>query len=608
MIKEERESCFMEEKWVVSAKRADFAEIGKKFQIDPVIARIIRNRDVIGDEAVREYLYGDLTSLHDPLLLKGCREAAEILSEKIRQKKRIRIIGDYDIDGVNATYILLKGLRRAGAEVDCEIPDRMKDGFGVNSSLIALAIEEGIDTVITCDNGISALEPVRFAKENHMTVIVTDHHEPSYQTEEDASGEGPEGTARRYILPEADVIVDPKQPGCPYPEKGICGAVVAWKVMMALYALCGIPEKEAMVFLPYAAFATVGDVMDLKGENRIIVRHGLKALSSTDNTGLKALISLCGLEGQALTAYHIGFVLGPCINASGRLETARHALALLLAENMREALPLAQKLKDLNDARKKMTADGVEEACRLIEGSDLKQDRVLVVYLKDCHESVAGIIAGRLRERYYRPVFVVTKGENCAKGSARSIEGYSMFDEMVKVQDVFLKFGGHPMAAGFSLEEEKIGEMRRRLNLNCTLDDAELTPKVVIDVPMPVSYVTEGLIRQLSVLEPFGKGNEKPLFAQKDLRVLSARILGKNRNTVKMTVCDSTGCEMEAMYYGEADRFLDEMAERYGVQEKQRLLAGMTGRVTLSMVYYPQINSYMGRNTLQAVIKNYRFG
>ncbi len=629
----------MKEKWMVAAKRADFKAIGQRFGIDQVTARIIRNRGVVGEEAVAVYLQGGLESLNDPAALKGCTEAVRLLQEKIRQGKKIRIIGDYDIDGVNATYILFKALIRCGANADYEIPDRMKDGFGLNIKLVRLAYEEGVDTILTCDNGIAAIEQIAYAKEHGMTVIVTDHHEPYFDvSEKERSGTDPAGAEQKtndagqektgsdfadaahkagcggkadrrvYLLPDADVIVNPKQPGCAYPYKKLCGAAVAWKLVFVLYQAMGIPREEALEFLEFAAIATVGDVMDLDGENRIIVREGLKRLQTTENPGLRALIAASGLMDSRITAYHIGFVLGPCINASGRLDTAKRSLRLLLADGQKEAAELAAALKELNDERRQMTQDGIKKACIQIESTSLARDRVLVVYLPDCHESVAGIIAGKLRERYYRPVFVVTDGEECAKGSGRSIEAYSMFDEMMRCQDLFLKFGGHPMAAGFSLEKTRIEEMRRRLNANCTLTQDDLTEKILIDVPMPIDYITEGLIEGLNVLEPFGKGNEKPLFAEKGLKLLSARILGRNRNVLKLEVSNQTGAIMEAVYFGDPEVFLQAVADRYGEEERQKLCWGRENAVYASVTYYPLVNEYQGRRTLQIEIKNYKIG
>lgn len=584
------------EKWYVAAKRADFQAIGEKFHIDQVIARIIRNRDVVGDEAIDEYLNGTLEHLHSPELLDGCREAADLLLKKIEQKKKIRIIGDYDIDGVNATYILYRGLRRLGARVDYEIPDRMKDGYGLNIHLVELARGEGADTILTCDNGITALEQTEYAKKLGMTMIITDHHEPLYEEKEGK---------KIWKLPRADVLIDPKLESCRYPFKKLCGAAVAWKLIQMLYQISGL-DPMALEFLPFAAIATVGDVMDLEGENRIMVKWGLKALEETKNPGLRALIRETGLEGSSLSAYHIGFVIGPCINASGRLDTAKRSLRLLLAEDEAEARELAVELKQLNDERKDLTARGVEQAVMKIEHTPLGKDRVLVVYLPGCHESIAGIIAGRIREKYHKPVFVLTDGADCVKGSGRSIEAYSMFDEMVKCQDLFLKFGGHPMAAGLSLPGDKVEEFRRRINEACTLTEEDFVEKVMIDVPMPIDYITEELIGQLSLLEPFGKGNTKPLFAERDLKIQTCSILGKNKNVVKMTVWNQGGTAMEALYFGDVETFLEDLQKKWGREAVEKLLMGQSTDITLSVTYYPSVNEFRGRRTLQIVIQNYR--
>lgn len=585
------------EKWMLAAKRADFSAISKKFGIDQVTARLIRNRDVIGDEAIADYLNGNLDSLHDPRLLKGCPEAARLLLQQIREGRRIRIIGDYDIDGVNASYILYRGISRCGGNVDYEIPDRMKDGYGINLHLIELAVEEGVETILTCDNGIAAIDEIAYAKERGLTVIVTDHHEVRY---EDLDGQ------RSYLLPPADVIVNPKQEDCAYPYKKLCGAAVAWKLICELYRLVQLPNEELQELLAFAAFATIGDVMDLDGENRTLVKEGLKQLHRSENYGLRALISVNGLEQQSVNSYHIGFVLGPCINASGRLDTARRSMNLLLAGDMDQAKQLAEELKALNDERKTLTQEAVDEACELIEAGTYESDRVLVVYLPNCHESIAGIVAGRLRERYYKPAFVVTKGEASAKGSGRSTEAYSMYDEMVACSDLFLKFGGHPMAAGFSLEEDRIPEMRRRLNEQCTLSEEDQMEKISIDVPMPLHYISEQLIEELSVLEPFGKGNEKPLFADRRLQLLQAKILGKNANVIKLRVMDLTGCVMDALYFGEAEEMKEYLTEKYGKHKVEELFFGHADGMELDLTYYPSVNEYMGRKSLQIVIRNYR--
>lgn len=568
------------EKWVVTAKKADFQGIGRKYGIDPVIARIIRNRDITGDEAIEEYLNGTLADIPSWKLLKDIDKAVEIISGKIDAGTKMRIIGDYDIDGVTATYILLKGFKRLGANVDTYIPDRVADGYGIHDHLIKKAMEDGIDTIVTCDNGISASSQITYAKELGMTVVVTDHHEvPFTDTEE----------GRTYILPPADAIINPKQADCTYPNKNICGAVVAMKLVFALYEKYRLPEEEKEDFLEPAAIATVGDIMDLQGENRILVKEGLARLPFTKNKGLKALIRAIGLEDQKITSYDIGFRLGPCINASGRLDTAMRSLALLQSEDEEEAAKLAGDLKSLNDSRKALTEKGTEKAYKLIESSNLKNDRVMVVFLPECHESLAGIIAGRIREKYHKPTFVLTRGEKSLKGSGRSTENYSMYEELVKCDSLLVQYGGHPMAAGLSIEEENVEKFRQTLNDNCTLTEEDMIPKIVIDVPMPISYINEELVEQLSILEPFGKGNTKPLFAQKNLRVLKVGIYGKTQNTVKLQLRDPSGAVMDGLYWGEAKEFAD----------------FARSHETISVTYYPRINSYMGRESLQIVIQNY---
>lgn len=568
------------EKWMVYNKKADFQKIGSEFGIDPVIARLIRNRDIQDMKEIRSYLYGTLAEIPSPWKMKDMERAVQILQKKITQKKKIRIIGDYDIDGVTATCILLKGLKRLNANVDTYIPDRVKDGYGMHEHLIDKALEDGIDTILTCDNGIAAAAEIEYAKKEGLTVIVTDHHDIPFRDTEDG---------RIWIIPKADAVVNPKQNDCLYPNKNICGAVVAWKLIWALYERLGIDSDEIWDFLELAAIATVGDVMDLQGENRIIVKEGLKKLSSTSSEGLKALICVNNLEGAEITAYHVGFVIGPCINASGRLDTAARSLELLLADNMEDAMKLADDLYDLNQSRKAMTEQGKEQAIQSIEENNLGKDRVLVVYLPDCHESLAGIIAGRIREAYNKPVFVLTKGADGVKGSGRSIEAYSMYEELVKCSDLLTQFGGHPMAAGLSMEEKNVELFRRRLNDNCTLTEQDLIPKIMIDVPMPISYLSKKLTEQLKVLEPFGKGNSKPLFAQKNLRAVGICVFGRNRNVAKMLLIDENGIKMDAVYFGEAQEFVD-FVQAHDI---------------ISVTYYPEINVFQGRENLQVVIKNY---
>lgn len=573
------------EKWFVTMKKADFNGIAEKYQISPIIARLMRNRDVIGDEAIDFYLNGTVEDLYDGLLMKDMDRAVDILKEKIEEGKKIRVIGDYDIDGVNATYILQQGLAGLGADVDTDIPDRIKDGYGLNQMLIDRALEDDVDTIITCDNGIAAMNEIAYGKENGMTIVVTDHHEVPYLEE---NGE------KKYLLPPADAVVDPHRADCEYPFKGLCGAAVAYKLVEVLYRVSGKSEQEVEhlqeSLMENVAIATIGDVMDLVGENRVFVKKGLELLKTTKNEGLHALMQCTGVDTANLNTYHIGFVIGPCINAGGRLDTAKRALELLNASNRREAVTLAADLKELNDSRKEMTEEGVEEAVRQIESSSWKDDQVLVVYLPECHESIAGIIAGRIKERYYRPTFVLTKGETGVKGSGRSIEAYDMFAEMSRCRELFTKFGGHKLAAGLSLEEEKVEVFRKRINELADLTEEDLQMKVSIDMRLPFPYINEELIHELKILEPFGKGNGKPLFAESKLRVIQPRIFGKNRNVLKCRLEDQQGNQMEAVYFGEVEDCLRKM-------EKKQIM---------SFTYYPSINEYMGRRTIQLTIVNYQ--
>ena len=573
------------EKWFVAMKKADFNGIAEKYQISPIIARLMRNRDVIGDEAIDFYLNGTVEDLYDGLLMKDMDRAVDILKEKIEEGKKIRVIGDYDIDGVNATYILQQGLAGLGADVDTDIPDRIKDGYGLNQMLIDRALEDDVDTIITCDNGIAAMNEIAYGKEQGMTIVVTDHHEVPYLEE---NGE------KKYLLPPADAVVDPHRADCEYPFKGLCGAAVAYKLVEVLYRVSGKSEQEVEhlqeSLMENVAIATIGDVMDLVGENRVFVKKGLELLKTTKNEGLHALMQCTGVDTANLNTYHIGFVIGPCINAGGRLDTAKRALELLNASNRREAVTLAADLKELNDSRKEMTEEGVEEAVRQIESSSWKDDQVLVVYLPKCHESIAGIIAGRIKERYYRPTFVLTRGETGVKGSGRSIEAYDMFAEMSRCRELFTKFGGHKLAAGLSLEEENVEVFRKRINELADLTEDDLQMKVSIDMRLPFPYINEELIHELKILEPFGKGNGKPLFAESKLRVIQPRIFGKNRNVLKCRLEDQQGNQMEAVYFGEVEDCLQQM-------EKKQIM---------SFTYYPSINEYMGRRTIQLTIVNYQ--
>ncbi len=585
------------EKWVVSAKKADFKKISSQFGIDQVTARIIRNRDVLGEEAIEQYLHGDRSSLHDPGRMKDMGRAVAILQEKIQKKKKIRIIGDYDIDGIQSVYILYSALRSCGAQVDYAIPDRITDGYGVNERLVRKAAEDGVDAILTCDNGIAAAKELSLAKELGMAVIITDHHEIPY--EEGAEGE------KIFHIPAADAVVNPKQPDCPYPFKELCGAAVAFKLVQALYEKSGLPPEEAWAYLENAAFATVGDVMPLTGENRIIVKEGLKALNQTRNFGIRALAARNQIELGKIKAYHIGFVLGPCLNASGRLDTAKRALDMLLAENEYIAAEYAGDLYDLNVSRKEMTEQGVQKAVELVEQGSLKDDKVLVIYLPDCHESLAGIIAGRIRERYHRPVFLLTKSEDGVKGSGRSIESYSMYEEMTKCKELFTKFGGHPMAAGLSLPEQNVEVFRQKLNENTALTEEDLRGKIVIDVPMPLDYISKPLVEELNILEPFGKSNEKPVFADKNLQILSMGIFGKNKNVCRMQVKSQGGTALSAVYFGQVEKFLDFLQGKYGQEAVGRAMSGQGGEMLVSFIYYPEINVFNGKESLQIIVKNY---
>lgn len=594
-------------KWMVSAKKADFNQIAQRFQIDPVIARIIRNRDIIGEEQIEQFLHGTLQDLHDPMDLKDAGRAADILCEKTTAGLPVRVIGDYDIDGVCATYILVSCMEQCGAVVDAVIPHRIQDGYGLNDRLIEEAHEAGIDTIITCDNGIAATEQIAYAKRLGMTVVVTDHHEVPYDMEADGR--------RTERPPAADAVVDPKQSGCSYPYKGICGAVVAYKLMQiylqkmaqdpAGKSVAGKTEKILQELLAFAAFATVGDVMELTDENRIIVKYGLRQIERSHNHGLRALTVVNGLQDKRLSVYHIGFVLGPCLNATGRLDTASRALAMFRSKDRAEAVAIAGELKELNDSRKGMTLKGTDQAVEMIESTDLKKDKVLVVYMPDCHESLAGIIAGRIRERYHKPAFVLTRTQEGVKGSGRSIDAYPMYDRMSECKELYTKYGGHKLAAGVSMPEGNVEVFRRYLNEHCGLEEKDFVETIHIDVPMPMSYVTTDFVRQLTVLEPFGNGNPKPVFAQKKVSILRGSILGKNRNVGKFRVEDEHGGRYDMMYFGDLERWNDFLTEHFGAQETNRLYQGGSDSICISIIYYPDINVYRGKEELQMIMQDY---
>lgn len=585
------------ENWVLLRKGADFQHISEKFHISPRVASLIRNRDVIGDDAIEKYLNGTIADLYDGMLMKDMDKAVAVLGEKIKENAKIRIIGDYDIDGIQSTYILLEGFRMLGADVDSDIPDRMKDGYGLNRNLIDRALEADVDTIITCDNGIAAAEEIAYAKSMGMTIVVTDHHEVPYT---EIGGE------RRYILPEADAVVDPKQEDCTYPFKGLCGAAVAYKLVEALMEDMGKDAEDADYLMENVAIATIGDVMDLVDENRIFVKQGLDMLKRTENLGLKALMECTGVNVDKLSPYHIGFVIGPCMNASGRLDTAKRALELLEAKKVAEADLLAGDLKALNDSRKDMTAQAVEEAFIQVENSELKDADVLVVYLPECHESLAGIVAGRIREKYYRPVFVLTKGAEGLKGSGRSIETWHMYEGLNRVKHLLSKFGGHKMAAGLSMPEENLEQFRKEINEKSGITPEDLNEKIAIDMQLPFECVNEKFIGELAVLEPFGKGNARPVFAERQVQVESARILGKNKNVLKLQVKDLHGTRMDAMYFGDVNTFMEYVREKFGDIACECLLHGHGHGIVMAFTYYPDINEYQGVRTPQIVIQNYK--
>ena len=571
------------EQWYLYKKKADFTRIGEKFQIDPVIARLIRNRDVTGDEEIHKYLYGNLSDISDPFLMKGVREGVNIIKEKIRDGKTIRIISDYDVDGVVSNYILWKAIHDLGGKIDFQIPDRMKDGYGINENIIEKAVEDQIDTILTCDNGIAAFDAVAYGKEHGLTMIITDHHDVPFAMNEDGS--------KKEILPPADVVINPKQKECHYPYSLLCGAGVAFQFVRALYQDMGEDKDRLEELLSMLAIATVCDVVDLTGENRIFVKEGLKRIKETKNVGLRALLEVHDLMEKQIQSYALGFIIGPCINASGRLESAEKALNLFLEEDEQKALQTAKELKELNDLRKSMTENGVKMALDQAFEYEAKGDKVLVLYLPDCHESIAGIIAVRIKDRLNHPVFVLTDAKDGIKGSGRSIEGYSMFEEMMKVKEVFTKFGGHPMAAGCSLEKKDLEIFRKKINENCTLDQKDFAKKVQIDIDMPVDYITMDLIQQLSVLEPFGKENKKPLFAHRKLRIERVNVFGKNKNVIKLALKSSQGTRIDGMIFEDETEFREKM--------------GTSKYITCT--YYPVINEYQGYKSLQINIQNYFF-
>lgn len=593
------------ERWVVKNKKADFSKIMEKYQVSEILARLMVNRGHETDEEIHQYLTAELEQLYAPDSMKDIVSAVDIIEMKIKERKPIRIVGDYDVDGVISTYVLYKALSRVNAVVDYEIPDRIKDGYGVNISIIDEANEAGIDTIITCDNGIAAIDQVAHAKELGMTVIITDHHDLMF-TKEEVIENGIKSEKIVHHIPKADAVINPKQEDCNYPNKGLCGAAVAFKFITALYDRFHIPYAEVIDFIQYIAIATVCDVMDLVGENRVIVKKGLHQMRTTDNYGLRALIDVNGINMDQMSAYHLGFVIGPCLNASGRLESAKLGLKMLLAKNSKDALDLAVELKALNDVRKELTVKGTQQAIEIVETSSLKDHIVLVVYLPDCHESLAGIIAGRLKEKYYKPAIVLTKAEHGVKGSARSIPEYNIYEELTKCKEYLLKFGGHPMAAGLSLEESQIEPLRAALNANTVLTKEDIIPKVSIDIVLPLGYINEDMIEELEKLEPFGKGNSKPIFAERNLKIIKGNVIGKNSNVLKMKVCNEFGRIMEALYFGDITQFQSYVSEKFSPMDFSNMLAGRPNDINLSVIYYPSINEYGGNRTTQIIIQSYQ--
>ncbi|MCL2254601.1 MAG: single-stranded-DNA-specific exonuclease RecJ [Lachnospiraceae bacterium] len=600
-------------KWFITAKRADFAGIGQKFGISPVLARLIRNRDIILEDDIQKYLTGTIEDLYDPFLLKGIKETVVILAGKIAEGALTRVIGDYDVDGICAAHILSKGLNKLSGNVDAVIPHRMKDGYGLSDNLIKTAHADGINTIITCDNGIAAAAQIKLAKELGMTVIVTDHHEVPFTSADESN--------RTFILPPADAIVDPKQPDCPYPFKQICGAMVALKVIEALFTHMNVTMTDELrdELRCLAAIATVCDVMELTDENRILVQYGLKHLKECANIGVRSLIEVNAIGDKKLSAYHLGFIIGPCLNATGRLDTAERALSLLSATEKREAMNIAADLKELNESRKEMTKKELDKAILLVEkmfheqdteafhGENKAMDAVLVLFLPDCHESLAGIIAGRIRERFCRPTFILTKSEEEIKGSGRSIDAYDMYEEICKCKDLFTKFGGHKMAAGLSMQQENIAEFHRRLNEQTILTKEDFEEKIQIDIALPLSYVNPKLIKEIEYLEPFGAANPKPVFAQKDVSLLSGRIMGKSGRAAKYKVLSSEGTHHEILYFGEIADFDTFLTQKFGKEKAEQLYKAnnQTEPMNINITYYPDIAVYKGNEEIRIVMHNF---
>ena len=586
-------------KWMMKRIGADYGTLSKKLGVDPVLVRLMVNRGLSTYEEMEEYLHPTLDCFSDPHLFADMENACELLLEAIDEGVKIRVVGDYDVDGIMSTYILITAIKEAGGNVDYAVPDRMIDGYGINPDMVRSAYDQGVRFIITCDNGIAAAPAVNLAKELGMTVVVTDHHEVPFELEDD-------GVTKKQILPNADAVVDPKREDCSYPFKGICGAQVAWKLVEVLYEFIGMEKEESDKFLQFAAIATVCDVMELKGENRATVYHGIKAIEGTSNVGLRALIARTELSEKSLSCYHLGFVIGPCLNASGRLDTAAKAIELLMEENQAKALAMANELVELNSERKAMTQTGIDKARKLIESTEISKDRVLVIYIPELHESLAGIVAGRIRESYNKPVLVITDAEDGAKGSGRSIPAYNMFEELTAVKDIFTKYGGHPMAAGISLPKDKIDELRSRLNENCKLTEDDMQEVINIDCDMPLGYITEELVDSIDLLAPFGTGNSKPLFALKDIPVRQATYIGKEGQYLRLVLGTEKGQNLTALMFRNVPEFEDAVREKYGESNLQALFSGRDTGVKMDIVYEPSINEFRGQRSVQILIEQFK--
>lgn len=585
------------EKWLLRNKKVDLKAMSEKYKISQLLCKLMVNRDIIDENIINSYINPVYKYLHSPKTMKDVIIAVDIIKRKIQENKKIRIIGDYDVDGIISVFILYTALKKCGANVDYEIPDRIKDGYGINENIVKAAYDEGVDTIITCDNGISAIDQIQYAKDLGLTVIVTDHHDVPF-IEEDG--------VRTFLSSQADAIINPKQIECEYKFKSICGAGVAFKLMEALYEEIGMDKEECYKLIEFVAIATVCDVVDLIDENRIFVKNGLEMLNNSKNIGINALKKACGLEDKEITAYHLGFVIGPCLNASGRLDSAKKGLELLLMEDDEEAKNLAQEIVDLNDARKNMTKEGVDRAVNIIDSTDINNDKILVVYIPDIHESLAGIVAGRVKEKYNKPTIILTKSEEGVKGSARSIEEYNMFEGLLACKELLDKFGGHPMAAGLSLQEDKVDELRKALNNKCELTDEDLTRKIMIDSSLPLEYLNLHLIEELNVLEPFGKGNSKPVFGVRDAKITKAILLGKDKNVLKLKLLTNNNITIDAMIFNDLENFESKIIEKYGNEELDNLYNKSNNNIPMDFTFYPSINEWNGNKSIQIVVNGIR--